>query len=152
MPDQVRGARGGALCAGYTLIELMIAIGLGSAIVLTASASMRLAAQAVTIAERMSRNNELLASGISQALDEVDYWKEYDDPQGGAGMQRLRASEAPPGITSATGHALLFGLPFSPFSPSAANGQSSGSGGATRDSAMAGRTTSGCGRSRLTMN
>ena len=130
MPDQVRGARGGALCAGYTLIELMIAIGLGSAIVLTASASMRLAAQAVTIAERMSRNNELLASGISQALDEVDYWKEYDDPQGGAGMQRLRASEAPPGITSATGHALLFGLPFSPFSPSAANGQSSGSGGA----------------------
>jgi prepilin-type N-terminal cleavage/methylation domain-containing protein len=122
MPDQMTAGKGGCRPA-FTLIELMLAIALSTVIVLTAVAAMRMAAQAITMAQRMQRANELIATGISSALDEVDFWNQYDDPHGGAAGQRLRASESPAGVQSATGHPLLFGLPFSPFNGSAMTAQ-----------------------------
>lgn len=123
MPDQMNIRRRGGR-AGFTLIELSLAIALGAVIVLTAFSAVRMASQAITLAQRLARANELIGTGISAALEEVDFWRQYDDPQGGAAAQRLRASENPAGVTSATGHPLLFGLPFSPFNSSATAAQS----------------------------
>ena len=66
---------------GFTLIELMIAITLGLAIVLVATAGFRVAAQAVTKCNRMALENALVRTAVLQACNEVDYWTFVDNPE-----------------------------------------------------------------------
>ncbi len=64
----------------YTLVEMLISIALGSMIALVAWAQVRSAAQAAAIGNRMSIENGLMRAGFRAALDELDSWKQYDDP------------------------------------------------------------------------
>src|SRR5689334_10035014 len=77
--------------AGFTLIEMMLAVALGSLIVYTATAGFRTAAQSVTIANRMSLENGLIRAGFQAALHEKDFWTAYDDPDD-ASRQQLRTT------------------------------------------------------------
>jgi hypothetical protein len=71
------------MASGFTLIELLLAIGLGLAICYTAFAGLRVASQAVTTANRLSLENQLMRSGISCLLHELDTWDAYDhEPSG----------------------------------------------------------------------
>ncbi len=93
-PPRRRGA--------FTLIELMLAMSLGMAIIATAMAGFRVASQCVTVVNRMSLENSLMRAGFSQALDEADHWRLYDDPDDPT-QQPLRAASG------------VHGLPFTPF-------------------------------------
>jgi hypothetical protein len=66
--------------AAFTLIELLIAIALGMVVVYTAVAGVRVAAQSITVAQRMSTENAIIRTGFSIALEEKDFWLGYDDP------------------------------------------------------------------------
>jgi prepilin-type N-terminal cleavage/methylation domain-containing protein len=99
--------------AAFTLLEVMIAIALGTLVVLIAASGFRSAAQAVALAQRLVRANDLAVAGMMVALDEADYWDTCDDP-GDTNLQRLRESCALP-VGSATGNAVRLGLPFAPF-------------------------------------
>lgn len=77
--------------SGFTLIEMMLSVALGSLIVYTATAGFRTAAQSVTIANRMSLENSLIRAGFQAALNETDYWTSYDDPDN-ASDQALRST------------------------------------------------------------
>lgn len=90
---------------GFTLIELMIAVTLGILLVYTATAAFRVAAQAVTTANRLSLENAVLRAGYQIAHQEMDFWSMLDDPSDPA-RQRLRTGAA------------ANGLPFTPFSTS----------------------------------
>lgn len=89
---------------GFTLIEMMIAIALGLAVVYVAFAGFRVASQAVTITNRMATENALMRAGCDVAHERIDYWTDYDDPVPGGETPRLR---------SASG---VEGMPFTPMS------------------------------------
>ena len=89
--------------AAFTLIELMIAIALGTIILMTAFAAVRTTALAVASTKRLALENQLLRIGVEQALEEVDFWTTVDDPEDPAN-QKLRGSEGAGGR-----------LPFAPF-------------------------------------
>ncbi|MBA3683772.1 MAG: prepilin-type N-terminal cleavage/methylation domain-containing protein [Planctomycetes bacterium] len=78
----------------FTLIEMMIAIALGLAIVYMAFAGFRAASQSVTAVNRLSIENTLLRAGYHAAHEELDFWRMYDDPDD-ATRQQLRAPELP---------------------------------------------------------
>jgi prepilin-type N-terminal cleavage/methylation domain-containing protein len=65
---------------GFTLIELMIAIGLAIMIIYAATAGVRMANQSITIANRMAIENTMMRAGYYIAVDEADTWRHYDDP------------------------------------------------------------------------
>lgn len=90
--------------SGFTLIEMMIAIALGLAVVYVAFAGFRVAAQAVTITNRMATENALMRVGCDMAHDRLDYWTDYDDPVPGGETPRLRANVG------------VEGMPFTPMS------------------------------------
>ena len=85
---------------GFTLVELIISIGLGLIIVYTAFAGFRAASQTVTVANRLSIENAMLRAGVVAAPDELDFWRAYDEP----GI-RIPLRAGAPGT----------GLPFAPF-------------------------------------
>lgn len=87
----------------FTLIELMIAVALGMLIVYVALAGFRVAAQSITVTNRLALENDLLRSACIAANERLDFWTDYDDPDNLA-EQRLRPRDA-------TG-----GLPFTPIS------------------------------------
>ncbi|HYE05895.1 MAG TPA: prepilin-type N-terminal cleavage/methylation domain-containing protein [Planctomycetota bacterium] len=89
---------------GFTLIEALLAVALSMTVVLTAVAGVRLAAQSVTAANRNAVENGLIRAGYFMAVDEADFWRDYDDPFD-ATRQRLRGYDA----------ARRRGLPFTPF-------------------------------------
>ena len=64
----------------FTLIELLIALGLGMVIMLTAVAGLRVASQGITTANRLSLENRLIRAGMIQAVEQVDFWTDVDDP------------------------------------------------------------------------
>lgn len=78
----------------FTLIEVLISITLGLAIVYVAFAGFRTASQCVTIVNRMSVENALLRGAYHVAHEELDFWRTYDDPDN-AGMQPLRGLQMP---------------------------------------------------------
>jgi prepilin-type N-terminal cleavage/methylation domain-containing protein len=81
---------------GFTLIELMIAVTLGSLIIYAAMAGFRVAAQTITVANRLSLENSLLRAGFQVALNEVDTWTSYDDPESSSeGDRALRLPNRP---------------------------------------------------------
>lgn len=64
----------------FTLIELMIAVALGSLVVYTAIAAVRVAAGSMTASQRMAIENQMLRIGVESAVDEADYWIGSDNP------------------------------------------------------------------------
>jgi prepilin-type N-terminal cleavage/methylation domain-containing protein len=94
----------GAATRGFTLIELLIAMSLGMVVLLTTLAGFRVTSQAVTTARRISIENNVMRVGVQRALEEVDFWTGYDDPESAA-AQPLRQKDATTGA----------GLPFRAF-------------------------------------
>ncbi len=77
------------LTAAFTLVEMIISVALGTFICVTAWSALRAATGAVTVATRLSLENRLMRAGISDALDDIDFWTTMDDPALG-GAQPLR--------------------------------------------------------------
>lgn len=103
----------------FTLIELMIAIGLGMLLVYTAVAGFRVASQTMTLANQLSLENALIRAGFTEAHQQLDFWTNLDDPDR-ADRQRLRGTVSLGGgmgdrITW-MGMPRTVGLPFTPFS------------------------------------
>ena len=112
---------------GFTLIELMIAVSLGIILVYTATAAFRVAAQAVTTANRLSLENSILRAGYQMAHQDLDFWTNVDHPDDTT-RQGLRAG----GNSS--------GMPFTPFSvswPGAAGDSETANGHDARDTTWA---------------
>ncbi len=64
----------------FTLVEMMIAVALGTALCAIAFAGLRLCNQAMSTTARLSDENRLMRAGVVAALDELDSWTSYDDP------------------------------------------------------------------------
>jgi prepilin-type N-terminal cleavage/methylation domain-containing protein len=64
----------------FTLVELMIAMALATVLCVAAYATVRMCTQAVATVNRLSLENNLMRTGLLTALDELDSWKSYDDP------------------------------------------------------------------------
>jgi prepilin-type N-terminal cleavage/methylation domain-containing protein len=107
---------------GFSLIELILAIALGTIILLTVFATFRTVSTSISVANKLSRENALMRNGMLAALEEVDFWVSYDDPDGDPGAayngQGLRQTVANPGPGNngyqGTGFNRL-GMPFTPF-------------------------------------
>jgi prepilin-type N-terminal cleavage/methylation domain-containing protein len=99
-----------ARTAAFTLIELMIAIALASLLMYTAFMGVRTTAQAMTQTNRLATENALVTAGYLRALDEIDTWTAYDDPDD-TSKTWMRGN----------------GMPFSPFNASFLPASSSGS-------------------------
>lgn len=69
-----------ASVAAFTLIEMMIAVGLGTMVVLVAVSGFRTASQTITVANRLSLENSILRSGYFEAQVQLDFWTNLDDP------------------------------------------------------------------------
>lgn len=63
---------------GFTLIEMVIAVALGSLIISVAAAGFRVASQTVTLANRMSLQNAMLRTAVVAANEELDFWDSFD--------------------------------------------------------------------------
>jgi prepilin-type N-terminal cleavage/methylation domain-containing protein len=107
----------------FTLIEMMIAISLGLVLIYTATSGFRVASQSITIANRLSLENQLMRTGISLAHEQLDFWTNLDDPND-SNRQSLRGSAdvsgeswAYPLVNGQSGGGTV-GLPFTPFSQS----------------------------------
>lgn len=110
---------------GFTLIEMMLALALGSLVVYVAAAGFRVAAQSVAITNRMAIENSILRTGVIIALDNSDFWLSHDDPFASSGTsQALR-----PVITDWAGNKR--GLPFTPFNDLSSQGVYAQAAGAT---------------------
>jgi prepilin-type N-terminal cleavage/methylation domain-containing protein len=102
---------------GFTLIELMVAIGLGTLVVYVAAAGLRVLSQSITQANRIALENTIMRSGMQLSLDYVDFWTDRDDPTSNiASDQALRVMA--PDRTSP--HPVNRGLAFTPLSLSVA--------------------------------
>jgi hypothetical protein len=87
----------------FTLLELLLALGLGMLVVYVAVAGFRTAGQSIIVTNRMALTNDLLRTGILAANERLDFWTDYDDPDDPA-EQRLRGRDTDGG------------LPFTPMS------------------------------------
>lgn len=96
-----------AIRAGFTLIELMIAIGLGVVLVYTSFAGFRMASQCVTVANRLSTENSLVRAGFQMAHEDLDFWTTYDDPLDVNAQPLRQHGPTPWGMEE--------GLPFTPM-------------------------------------
>lgn len=63
---------------GFTLIEVMISIALSSLLVLVAVAGLRVTAQTVSAANRLSMQNGMLRTAVVAANEEMDFWDTFD--------------------------------------------------------------------------
>jgi prepilin-type N-terminal cleavage/methylation domain-containing protein len=103
---------------GFTLIELMISVALGSLIVYTAVAGFRVASQSITITNRLALENALMRSGLDQACDRMDFWTDCDNPDNTA-EQTLRTADPalnlPTRIAAEALAGYKSGLPFTPM-------------------------------------
>ncbi len=72
--------------SAFTIIELLIAVALSTAVAYVAFAGLRVAASTVTASERLSLENRMLREGCLSAFAELDFWSAYDRP----GFQPLR--------------------------------------------------------------
>ena len=102
----------------FTLVELMISIGLGMLIVFTALAGFRTAAQTISTSNRLSLENTILRAGYFEAQVQLDYWTNYDDPGLPDDERPLKAAS---GANSSIGsilnrdYGMKRGLPFTPM-------------------------------------
>jgi type II secretory pathway pseudopilin PulG len=84
--------------AGFTLLELMIAVSLGMLIVYASFAGLRAATQTMSVANKMSLENNLLQAGFMVALDELDTWRAYDDPESSNPADRVQRDSGTAGL------------------------------------------------------
>ena len=99
---------------GFSLIEMMVAITAGMAIILTATAGFQAASKSMAVATTISMENKLIGIGILTVFDEADFWTSYDNdssPNGHLMRRRNPVSTSDPN----QGNALVFGLPFAPL-------------------------------------
>ena len=87
---------------GFTLIEMMISIVLGAMIVYVSVAGIRMAAQSISIVNRLAIENSLLRSGMHIAHERLDFWTDCDDPYD-TNVQKLRTKDG------------YGGMPFTPM-------------------------------------
>ncbi len=100
----------------FTLIELLVALAVGSAIMTATAAMARMSFQTVAIANRIAQENAMMRCGIVASLDEIDFWRSYDDPDATSAQgQRLRATIAMEDGHE-PGHPIALGMPFTPLS------------------------------------
>jgi hypothetical protein len=105
------GSTAGCGRHGFTLIEMMIAVTLGMAVVYVAFAGFRVAAQSVALANRLATENSILRAGMTVALNDTDFWTSHDDPFDAANAQGRQPLRAAPAMVAGK----LRGLPFTPF-------------------------------------
>ncbi|HYE06184.1 MAG TPA: type II secretion system protein [Planctomycetota bacterium] len=79
----------------FTLIEMIVSIGIGAVICTAAFVAVRVSAQTIQTADRLSLENGLMRAGVAQALDELDFWTGYDDPAPGSANRTLRQAGEP---------------------------------------------------------
>ncbi len=94
---------------GFTLLELMIAIGLGILIIYIALAAFRTASQSIAVANKLAMENSILCAGMQIARNQIDFWTGLDDPHD-PNKQGLRA------LVPAARSNPPKGGPFTPFS------------------------------------
>ena len=95
--------------SAFTLIELMLSIGLGSLILYTAFAGVRTASQAITVSNQLSLENAMLRAGYFQVQNDLDFWTSLDDPNNPSN-QKLRGYPNTGPTNSPSG------MPFTPMS------------------------------------
>lgn len=99
----------------FTLLEMMIAIGLGTMVILVAMAGFRTASQTITVANRLSLENSLLRSGYYEAQVQLDYWTNLDDPTKDDTERPLKNDLSVGTINEWTYQNRPRGLPFTPM-------------------------------------
>ena len=104
--------------SAFTLIEVMIAIALGMAVIYVAFAGFRVAAQSVAIANRLAIENSIMRTGLTIAYNDTDFWTSYDDPADVGNVLGRQPLRALPVVVSSK----LRGLPFTSFKSAKAAG------------------------------
>jgi prepilin-type N-terminal cleavage/methylation domain-containing protein len=66
---------------GFTLIELVVAIGLGVTILVIAVAAFRSIALAMGTLNRLSQQNQRMRSGFMTAMEDADFWHSAANPE-----------------------------------------------------------------------
>lgn len=79
---------------GFTLLEMSIALALGTLIVVVAFSGFRVASQTVTMANRLSLQNAMLRSAVMAANEEMDTWESFDS-RSDTSKQVLRGATFP---------------------------------------------------------
>ncbi|MBA3846244.1 MAG: prepilin-type N-terminal cleavage/methylation domain-containing protein, partial [Planctomycetes bacterium] len=79
----------------FTLIEMIVSIGIGSIICTAAFVAVRVSAQTIQTADRLAMENSMMRAGVAQALDELDFWTGYDDPAPASTNRTLRQPGEP---------------------------------------------------------
>ncbi|HYE07547.1 MAG TPA: hypothetical protein VEL07_18665 [Planctomycetota bacterium] len=81
----------------FTMLELLISVGIGAVVCIAAWGALRVATQTVSVVEKLSIENHLMREGVYASLEQLDSWRCYDDPDPGAPApaQRLRAPGHP---------------------------------------------------------
>lgn len=114
---------------GFTLIELMLAIVLGSLVVYVAFAGIWVTSQTIVHANKLSLDNTIMRAGMQIAFDNTDFWTDRDDPTSAlVSNQNLRVTAPDKGIRYrnpnngeyAPNTKIMRGQAFTPFSVSAA--------------------------------
>lgn len=82
---------------GFTLIEMMISVALGAMVVYVAAAGFRVAAQSISVVNRLAIENALMRSGMQMAHERLDFWTDCDDPTNSA-VQKLRLRDGAGGM------------------------------------------------------
>lgn len=97
---------------GFTIIEMLVAITLSTLVIYIAIAGIRVASQTIAAANRLALENSILRTGVVVALENTDFWTDYDEPYPVDPIvdQPLRGT-APDNGTPAVQR----GLPFTPF-------------------------------------
>jgi len=62
----------------FTLLELLVAIALGSMLIATAFSGFRVAQGYISIGNTMADENRMLAAGYTLAMDEIDNWRLHE--------------------------------------------------------------------------
>src|SRR4051812_8485150 len=80
-PSLARLARRRASVAGFTLVEILIALAISMVIMVAAISAFRLASHAIGLANQLSVENGLLRIGFQASLEDVDFFHSEADDQ-----------------------------------------------------------------------
>ena len=67
--------------SALTLVEVMISVALSTVVLLLAFTAFRVAAQSISHLGRLETENNLLRHGITQVIDDVDFWNSEANPE-----------------------------------------------------------------------